>query len=110
MNSEQIKKLLPIIVAFAEGKTLQYKSAVTPERGWVEYDPLKHTTWGLFAHNPNYYDWRIKPEKKTGWIAIHKDGLRVTGVCTSAFSAISQFGAIHTAACLPIEYEEGQNL
>ena len=53
MNREQAKQLLPIIQAFAEGKTIEQRCA----ESWVEVDK------DCDFHFPaNYY--RIKPESK----------------------------------------------
>lgn len=53
MNKNQAKQLLPIIQAFAEGKTIEQKCA----ESWVEVDK------DCDFHFPaNYY--RIKPESK----------------------------------------------
>lgn len=57
MNREQAKKLLPIIQAFAEGKTIQVKG---PDNRWYDY---KNKTCKLnFNSDPQSYC--IKPEPK----------------------------------------------
>ena len=53
MTREQVKKLLPIIKAFSEGKTIEQKSA----ESWVEVDEDCN-----FYFPANTY--RIKPESK----------------------------------------------
>ena len=40
MTREEAKELLPIIQAFAEGKTIQYEAS----DGWIDLD-------GLYPHN-----------------------------------------------------------
>ena len=50
MNREQAKELLPIIQAFAEGKTIQAAGG----RGWYDVDNI----------NSNSCKYRIKPEPK----------------------------------------------
>lgn len=52
MNREQAKKLLPIIQAFAEGKTVQYKI----EGEWIQTN--------VPSFNPYLLEYRIKPEPK----------------------------------------------
>lgn len=52
MNREQAKKLLPIIQAFAEGKTVEYKI----EKEWVQTN--------VPTFNPYLWEYRIKPEPK----------------------------------------------
>lgn len=57
MNREQAKELLPIIQAFAEGKTIQVKG---PDNRWYDY---KNKTCKLnFNSDPQSYC--IKPEPK----------------------------------------------
>lgn len=57
MTREEAKKLLPIIQAFAEDKTIQVKG---PDNGW--YDYKKKTCKLNFNSDPK--DYRIKPEPK----------------------------------------------
>lgn len=52
MNREQAKELLPIIQAFAEGKTVQYKI----EGEWIQTN--------VPSFNPYLWEYRIKPEPK----------------------------------------------
>lgn len=52
MNRIQAKELLPIIQAFAEGKTVEYKI----EKGWVQTN--------VPTFNPYLWEYRIKPEPK----------------------------------------------
>lgn len=52
MNREQAKELLPIIQAFAEGKTIEYHS----KDNWVEQENF----WFM----DNVRNYRIKPEPK----------------------------------------------
>ena len=53
MNRKQSKELLPIIQAFAEGKTVEYQNA---HREWIE---VKNP-----AFSEHYTEYRIKPESK----------------------------------------------
>lgn len=53
MNRQQAKELLPIIQAFAEGKTIQFKNAFG---NWIDCDGV------LFNYPPK--DYRIKSEPK----------------------------------------------
>lgn len=52
MNRQQAKELLPIIQAFAEGKTVQYKT----EKEWIQTN--------VPTFNPYLWEYRIKPEPK----------------------------------------------
>ena len=53
MTREEAKKLLPIIQAFAEGKTIQYEAS----DGWIDLD-------ALYPHSDILSKYRIKPEIK----------------------------------------------
>lgn len=53
MNREQAKELLPIIQAFADGKTVQFKNSF---EDWIDCDNI------MFNRPPK--DYRIKPEPK----------------------------------------------
>ena len=53
MTREQAKELLPIIQAFAEGKTIQYET----RDGWIDLD-------ALYPHSDILSKYRIKPEQK----------------------------------------------
>ena len=50
MTREQAKELLPIIQAFAEGKTVQYKI----EKEWIQTN--------VPTFNPYLWEYRIKPD------------------------------------------------
>jgi len=63
MNREEAKKLLPIIQAFAEGKTIQWR------------DPVKDT-W-VDESVPNWNpsaEYRIKPDPREVW-AVFRNGI-----------------------------------
>lgn len=54
MTREEARQMLPIIQAFAEGKTVQVLYPFSEDGEWSdEYDP---------DFNPLNYKWRIKPE------------------------------------------------
>ena len=69
MNREEAKKLAPVIQAYAEGKTVQYKT----DDGWHD------STYPGFSH---YFEWRVKPETKEVWVIYDCNG-RVRGACDS---------------------------
>ena len=56
MTREEAKELLPIIQAYAEGKTIQYRNVV------CEWEDVTIEEDLSFADNPSEY--RIKPEPK----------------------------------------------
>ena len=53
MTRKEAKELLPIIQAFAEGKTIQYETS----DGWIDLD-------ALYPHSDILSKYRIKPEIK----------------------------------------------
>ena len=53
MTRKEAKELLPIIQAFAEGKTIQYEAS----DGWIDLD-------ALYPHSDILSKYRIKPEPK----------------------------------------------
>jgi len=100
-----------VIIAWAEGKEIQSRY-MAPGAAWTDHKCPTSTQSASFmpAFNDVEYLWRVKPETKTGWIAIHKDGLRISPIHTDRFDAQLHFGASQTAACLPITYTEGEGL
>ena len=58
MNREKTKALLPVIIAFAEGKVIQAFSRV--EDKWYDIKPNGHVTFNLAPQN-----YRIKPEPRS---------------------------------------------
>jgi len=63
MNREQAKKLLPVIQAFAEGRSVQYQCPASGVWMDVEYPGLHPT-----------YQWRIKPEPRELWAVYNYNG------------------------------------
>ena len=57
MKRQQAKELLPIIKAFAEGKTIQHYTNLTLH--WVDIDPDEDVNFSDYPLN-----YRIKPEPK----------------------------------------------
>ena len=55
MNREQAKELLPIIQAFAEGKTIEIRSN-------SKYNPGEWIETATLTFDIKYYEYRIKPE------------------------------------------------
>ena len=77
MKRQQAKELLPIIQAFAEGKTIQYYYG----DNWVDISP----DWAVdFSDNPSHY--RIKPEPDKNQLPI-KDGDIIMTIGKRAFIA-----------------------
>ena len=60
MDRERAKELLPIIQAFAEGKS-------------IEGRPCPNSEWGpvTTSHFMDGWEFRIKPEPRVFWLDIH---------------------------------------
>ena len=69
MIKEQAKELLPIIQAFAEGKTIQYYTGAD----WIDVDPDEAVD---FSDNPSNY--RIKPEPDKNQLPIKGGDIMMT--------------------------------
>lgn len=67
MDREQAKALLPVIQAFAEGKTIQYR--LSDKSVW---DSLPKNGEMVFTLNPSNY--RIKPEPREFELAEYPSG------------------------------------
>jgi hypothetical protein len=84
MTRQEAKELLPIMQAYADGKTIEFWC---PPKGWVSLDMDEP----IFAQDPDRY--RIKPEPKLrpwnmpevpiGALARKKDGTMRTIICTA---------------------------
>jgi len=53
------------IIAWAEGKEIQCRHRSQPGFAWKD---IPHNTPDFHS---DCWEWRVKPEKKKGWIAIH---------------------------------------
>lgn len=63
MNASNAHLFLPLVVALAEGKKLQFdESGIEGEVNWIDANELS------FHHHPTFY--RIKPEIKTAWYRV----------------------------------------
>lgn len=125
MNREQVKELLPVIQAFAEGRTIQWRdNKAAPE--W--FDIISEAIFVGINFNQEDIEWRIKPEKKTGWINIYpKESNEYFGGTHSEF-VLGNSGGVYTdkkmadhinaqnspphkrIACIKISYAEGEGL
>lgn len=107
MTPERAKELLPVIQAYAEGKTIQVKAV----KIWVDIES------NLLLLNGGYA-YRIKPEKKKlkGWIIIPKNPSCLPLFFPSEEKAkiyIKSFfykNAVYAIKEIEIEYEEGEGL
>lgn len=96
-------KYADVIIAWAEGKEIQCKYAGM----WMDWrNSIRQPMVG-----PNFsteIEWRIKPEKKTGWVNIYKTekGSYCLGqLHSSEGEARITFGEEHVAT-VQIEWEE----
>lgn len=55
MNRQQAKELLPIIQAFAQGKTIQYRCG---DVNWIDVAP-----YGVLSFTEDISKYRIKPQQ-----------------------------------------------
>ena len=67
MNRSQAKKLLPIMQAFADGKTIQARYT-DHEDEWNDQLSI-----GFYKHN---LEWRVKPEPEVIYVNGYKAGAR----------------------------------
>lgn len=58
MNRKEAKELLPIIQAFTEGKSIQYRIKDNKSAKWDDLDKNYH------EFSPHLFQYRIKPEPK----------------------------------------------
>lgn len=94
MNRERAKELLPVIQAFAEGKEI--------ERRYFGATGFTRTEVMTNVHD---YEYRIKPEKKVGYLNISThtiNGLYSHKVIADGHAYSERI------ACIRIEYYEGQ--
>lgn len=63
MNRERAKKLLPIIQAFADGKTIQCKCSNNDT-----FEDMRNCDW------INTHEYRIKPEPFECWVEFSPNG------------------------------------
>lgn len=86
-----------VIKAWADGAIVQINYR-DPDSNW--YD-IKQPTWDI------KHGYRIKPEKKEGWLNIYSNGsgnLHESRVPADLHAAASRI------ACIKITYEEGEGL
>lgn len=68
MDRERAKELLPIIQAFAEGKTIQWRGCLELRGSCEEWADLPENELPLTTFPANDYEYRIKPEKRYVWM------------------------------------------
>lgn len=69
MNRERAKELLPVIQAFADGKTIQVRGRTSAVPKWTD-----------ILSDPSFFgncEYRIKPEPRTLYVIYRGDGLRL---------------------------------
>lgn len=67
MTRERAKELLPVIAAYAEGKTVQYKPNLTPQSEWRDVSIIV----GDCLDGDSFY--RIKPEPRVWYACLYHD-------------------------------------
>ncbi len=71
MTREQTKALLPVLVAWSEGRDVQFK---TSDGEWI--------TFIVDSWSVSDQEWRVKPTPREFWVVVS----RMTGEVCSAFS------------------------
>lgn len=97
MVNKGIKKHIKTIVAWSEGKTIEFYSD-TELRWVVVSSPL----WWSGAK------YRVAPKIFNEWMNIYDSG--AAGVWPSREEADHAFGASTRIACIPITYKKGEGL
>jgi len=81
MTPERAKQFLPLMTAFADGKTIQFDNGVR----WLERDEY------MFTSSLEYY--RIKPEPQRVYVNIHHDG----NMYPYADKSLAKTNGLHTS-------------
>lgn len=115
-NTSTPRHWAEVIKAWADGKMIQFKVGNV----WATYNPTKHAAgpWNCGSA----YQWRIKPEAKTGQINIYPPNeYSADKECCSTIHTnkeLANFSAnmftdqeeIERIACIQITYTEGEGL
>ena len=104
-----------VIIAFAEGRQIQFHSSISPNLGWQTYDPEEENQWSPINANAGVYTWRIKPEKVKFWIAtgggrVIPGATREQAILNFAKAQMPGLVGVDVQACIEIEYEPGEGL
>lgn len=102
MTPERAKELLPVITAFAEGKTIQFKT----KQSNVWTDSIKNVS---FDNSSAIY--RVKPEKvqKISYLVVNRNNGEATSVfCSSPFAnehITNWYSCSDSYEIIPVTYE-----
>lgn len=68
MTRDEAAKLLPVIQAYAEGKTVQIRCSIAEDNAWQDYT-------GKCANfsNSSNWEWRVKPQAREWWVSMRHD-------------------------------------
>jgi hypothetical protein len=88
MNREQAKRMVPIVTAIAEGKTVQFR---WDDGQWRDIDPHSSNT----HYNCEPERWRLKPAPQEWWICVR---------CKRAFE--SRNALLAECGCIGIHVRE----
>lgn len=69
MTREQVKAALPILQAFAEGKTIQFRDT---SENWSDFGKAEPIDGYVFYNYPERY--RVKPEPLEFWMNVYENG------------------------------------
>lgn len=109
MTPEQCKTLLEsgVLQAYADGKEIQLAYRAAKGKEWATCDS------GVLNLSDDRFVWRVKPEKKTGWINIYPPTHFHTVGMNSIYDTKENADTNKSRdriACIQITYEEGEGL
>lgn len=85
MTPQRVKELLPVLQAFAEGKTIQRRQGCTTDWcDWIANFP---------SHDPTG-EYRVKPEPRVFWIARYKGNPQCSGLAYLTIENAEKHGPI----------------
>jgi len=86
MTRDKVKQLLPVIQAYAEGKTVQHRSSPTSK--WHDVGIFEEITFmddpGCYRIKPEPREWTIRPHSMSGEIPV------VTGPAIDGFIRVRE--------------------
>ena len=94
-----------ILIAIAEGKTVQWKAKIPDSKEWNDYK-LEDSACITPLKTPNL-EWRIKPTLKTGWVVIWING---NGDLRATVYNVKQNTGSNSYMIAQVQFTEGEGL
>lgn len=88
MTPQRAKELLPIIAAFAEGKTIQWLDDSEKPRLWRDFHASN------ISFEPELVTFRIKPKPREFWIVVWSDNSYTAYTCKQSCNCKEQIHVI----------------